>query len=205
LVRGKPAWTRSVTPRPLEMFGCRGRRGTAACDLRSRLPLHRRTRHQTVPTPVGEGQQGSEWLAQAKLIRLLERRGNRSQSPRVPARGIRLQDGQAECPLCRTLPRSPLTDSNRRPPPYHILVHATNGNRWQRFWLVWAVFRPDRFATGCHWLPPLCSINAPSSAAGSVMRSGVGGSCARDVESSVCPAERGSIGWVARLDERLRI
>src|SRR5207245_5241048 len=38
LVRGKPAWTKSVTPRPLEIFGCRGRGDTAACDVRSRLP-----------------------------------------------------------------------------------------------------------------------------------------------------------------------
>src|SRR5436190_21767112 len=48
------------------------------------------------------GQQGSEWLAQAKLIRLLERRGNRSESPRVPARDTRLRGGQAEGPICRT-------------------------------------------------------------------------------------------------------
>src|SRR5438034_3058060 len=29
--------------------------------------------------------------------------------------------------------QSPLTDSNRRPPPYHVLPDATGGSRWQRF------------------------------------------------------------------------
>jgi hypothetical protein len=32
--------------------------------------------------------------------------------------------------------QSPLTDSNRRPPPYHMVVHASNGSRRQRLWLV---------------------------------------------------------------------
>src|SRR5205823_459243 len=31
---------------------------------------------------------------------------------------------------------SPLTDSNRRPPPYHALLSATGRNPRQRFWLV---------------------------------------------------------------------
>src|SRR5687767_7590880 len=57
---------------------------------------------------------------------------------------------------------SPLTDSNRRPPPYHVIQSATGRNRWQRFWLVRAVFAAFPFATGCHWLRPLGSINAPS-------------------------------------------
>ena len=38
------------------------------------------------------------------------------------------------------LTRSPLPDSNRRLPPYHALGSATGRNRWQRFWLVLAVF-----------------------------------------------------------------
>jgi leucine-zipper of insertion element IS481 len=38
---------------------------------------------------------------------------------------------------------------------------ATGRNRWQRFWLVRAVFGAIPFATGCHRLRPLCSINAP--------------------------------------------
>jgi hypothetical protein len=59
---------------------------------------------------------------------------------------------------------SPLTDSNRRPPPYHAPRSATGRNRWQWFWLVEAVFGAFPFATGCHWLRPLCSITAPSSA-----------------------------------------
>jgi hypothetical protein len=31
----------------------------------------------------------------------------------------------------------------------------------QRFWLASAVFGACAFATGCHWLRPLGSINAP--------------------------------------------
>jgi hypothetical protein len=55
-----------------------------------------------------------------------------------------------------------LQDSNRRPPPFHALRSATGRNRRQRFWLVRAVFGARAFATGCHWLRPLGSINAPS-------------------------------------------
>jgi hypothetical protein len=50
------------------------------------------------------------------------------------------------------LARAPLTDSNRRPPPYHALRTATGRNRWQRFWLDSAGFGAVSFATGCHWL-----------------------------------------------------
>ena len=49
-------------------------------------------------------------------------------------------------------PESPLTDSNRRPPPYH------GRNRWQRSWLGGAVFRPlhlPPFAAGCARSAPL--------------------------------------------------
>jgi hypothetical protein len=60
-----------------------------------------------------------------------------------------------------SLRRSPLTDSNRRPSPYHFGGPATGRNPWQRFWLVRAVFGAIPFATGCHRLRPLCSINAP--------------------------------------------
>jgi hypothetical protein len=35
--------------------------------------------------------------------------------------------------------RSPLTDSNRRPPPYHAIQAADGGSRWQRFSLVQAI------------------------------------------------------------------
>jgi hypothetical protein len=58
---------------------------------------------------------------------------------------------------------SPLTDSNRRPPPYHADPVATGRNRRQRFWLESAVLGASAFATGCHWLRPLCSISAPRS------------------------------------------
>src|SRR5713226_6903935 len=43
-------------------------------------------------------------------------------------------------------------------PLYHALRSATGRNRWQRFWLVGAVFGAFPFATGCHWLRPLGSI-----------------------------------------------
>jgi hypothetical protein len=56
---------------------------------------------------------------------------------------------------------SPLTDSNRRPPPYHALRLATGRNPRQRFSLVSAVFGLFGFATGCQRLPPRGSIRAP--------------------------------------------
>jgi hypothetical protein len=46
-------------------------------------------------------------------------------------------------------------------PPYHAPRSATGRNPWQRFWLVRAVFGAIPFATGCHRLRPLCSINVP--------------------------------------------
>src|SRR5205823_5061290 len=58
--------------------------------------------------------------------------------------------------------RSPLTDSNRRPPPYHGSSEATGGSRWQRIWLAFAVHGSSRFAGGCHRLQPPGSIKAPS-------------------------------------------
>jgi hypothetical protein len=57
--------------------------------------------------------------------------------------------------------QSPLTDSNRRPPPYHLA--ATSRNPRQRFWLVRAASAPIRFATDCHRLQPRGSIKAASS------------------------------------------
>jgi hypothetical protein len=57
--------------------------------------------------------------------------------------------------------RSPLADSNRRPPPYHAPQSATGRNPRQRFWLDFAGYRFTAFATGRHLLPPPCSINAP--------------------------------------------
>jgi hypothetical protein len=62
--------------------------------------------------------------------------------------------------------QSPLTDSNRRPPPYHLTPAATSCNARQQIWLVSAVSRPARFAGACHWLRLLGSINAPSPSAG---------------------------------------
>ena len=67
--------------------------------------------------------------------------------------------------------QSPLTDSNRRPPPYHADPAATRRSPRQRFWLVSAVMEAAGFATGCHGLRPRGSIKAPSS----VVRSGYNG------------------------------
>jgi hypothetical protein len=58
--------------------------------------------------------------------------------------------------------QSPLTDSNRRPPPYHGTSHPTGGNPWQRFALVFAVSAPVPFAPDCQRLHPRGSIKAPS-------------------------------------------
>jgi hypothetical protein len=60
--------------------------------------------------------------------------------------------------------QSPLTDSNRRPPPYHGTSQATGGSRWQRIWPVFAVCGPERFAADCRRLQPRGSIKAPSAA-----------------------------------------
>jgi dihydrofolate reductase len=45
--------------------------------------------------------------------------------------------------------RSPPTDSNRRPPPYHQGSGATGRNPWQRIWLDFGVFAAVAFAAGC--------------------------------------------------------
>jgi hypothetical protein len=53
--------------------------------------------------------------------------------------------------------QSPLADSNRRPPPYHVICAASGGNPRQRFLPISAVVRAF-----CHRLRPLGSIKAPS-------------------------------------------
>jgi hypothetical protein len=66
---------------------------------------------------------------------------------------------RTEKPCCAGLLQSPLTDSNRRPPPYH--TQATGRNPRQRFSPVSAVFGAAPFASGCHRLQPRGSIKAP--------------------------------------------
>jgi hypothetical protein len=70
--------------------------------------------------------------------------------------------GGGSRPRLRAFSRSPLTDSNRRPPPYHFGVTATGRNPPQRFRLDFAALGAAAFANGCHWLRPLGSTNAPS-------------------------------------------
>ena len=104
------------------------------------------------------------------------RRGplSRASPRRTTSRGVAMPtvDVSGMCPGClanrqspsaylQALSVSPLTASNRRPPPYHAEVVATGGNQWQRFWLVCAVSRAFRVAIGCHWLHPRGSIKAP--------------------------------------------
>ena len=67
-----------------------------------------------------------------------------------------------EVPAKQAKSRSPLTDSNRRPPPYHALEMAMARNPRQRLRLVLGVSARSRFATGCHRLQPRGSIKAPS-------------------------------------------
>jgi hypothetical protein len=43
---------------------------------------------------------------------------------------------KAKAPRLRGFRESPLPDSNRRPPPYHVLLTATGRNPRQRFWLI---------------------------------------------------------------------
>jgi hypothetical protein len=61
--------------------------------------------------------------------------------------------------------RSPLPDSNRRPPPYHAIQTATGGSQWQRFGARSSHFRPFGEPNVCQRLRPLCSITVPSQSA----------------------------------------
>src|SRR5438874_8489035 len=70
-----------------------------------------------------------------------------------------LKNEKSRCP---GFLQSPLTDSNRRPPPYHGTSQATGGSRWQRISLVFAISRAGRVAADCHGLQPRGSIKAPS-------------------------------------------
>ncbi len=57
--------------------------------------------------------------------------------------------------------KSPLTDSNRRPPPYHRSSRVTERSRAQRFPPRFRGFGGERVAVGCAGLRPLCSTTAP--------------------------------------------
>src|SRR5437773_4799756 len=60
---------------------------------------------------------------------------------------------------------SPLTDSNRRPPPYHAIKTATGGSQWKRFRASSGQFPVFVEPNLCHRLRPLCSITVPSQSA----------------------------------------
>jgi hypothetical protein len=79
----------------------------------------------------------------------------------VPAKRLNLAEaGNATCPVAGLF-SSPLTDANRRPPPYHGTTQATGRNPRQRFSLGWAVLEAVPFASDCHGLRPLGSTKAP--------------------------------------------
>jgi hypothetical protein len=114
---------------------------------------------------------GGRWVdAGAQARKAARRHGFQASRKRLSAGGGRSVDTEATTSrdagrrkglISRNF-ASPLTDSNRRPPPYHGTPQATDGSRWQRIWLVSAVFRGLRFASDCHGLRPLGSISAPS-------------------------------------------
>src|SRR5918996_5465396 len=60
------------------------------------------------------------------------------------------------------LSKSPLTDSNRRPPSLPFWGHGNWSQPTATVFARLSRFRPLPFATDCHWLRPLGSINAPS-------------------------------------------
>jgi len=66
---------------------------------------------------------------------------------------------------CAGLSRSPLPDSNRRPPPYHAIQTATGGSQWQRFGASSSHFGASGGPNLCHPLRPLCSTTVPSQSA----------------------------------------
>src|SRR5439155_6889988 len=83
---------------------------------------------------------------------VLDREARRHWSGPQSARAVHL----------RGFRKSPLPDSNRRPPPYHAIQRAAGGSRWQRFGVSSSHFRPFRELNLCPRLRPLCSITVPS-------------------------------------------
>src|SRR5206468_6844938 len=96
-------------------------------------------------------------------VRSFMRAARERQREPANARGFQAFSNQtSENADLQALRESPLTDSNRRPPPYHGTSQATGGNRSQRFSLVSAALVTPRFAHDCHRLQPRGSIKAPS-------------------------------------------
>ena len=120
-------------------------------------------------------------------------RGIRPAAPRPPF--LQLQE-----PCGISL--SPLTDSNRRPPPHHQVQAATNGNPPQRIRLVTAGSGRCAFATDCHWLRPLGSTNAPFWRRESLMRNEGSSHLPSSGQCMTRSVERGSIGSLARIAPR---
>jgi hypothetical protein len=115
-------------------------------------------------TPSRLGRCSMERAQQADLQALFEGVASSIALPMVMRRCSAVLGEATKIPDFRGsfLCRSPLTDSNRRPPPYHAVPAATGRNPRQRFWRSFAVSGGVPFAAVCHRLRPLCSINAPS-------------------------------------------
>lgn len=79
----------------------------------------------------------------------------------VPTPYDALARWKTEAPHLREFCESPLTDSNCRPPPYHRLSNGSQP-RATVFLAVCALSAAVPFATDCHRLQPLGSINATS-------------------------------------------
>jgi GNAT superfamily N-acetyltransferase len=121
---------------------------------------------------------GAGWLGSAATLEQRRRRG--AQSALLAARvehalalgvttlvtDIAAAPGEAPGPSHRNIVRaatsgSPLTDSNRQPPPYHPGLPATGRNYRRLVVKEPRVFRSDGVAVIAGVLRPLCSTNAP--------------------------------------------
>ena len=74
--------------------------------------------------------------------------------PKLPCRSGFMEGLEHKRACLQVFIGSPLTDSNRRPPPYHGTSQATGRNPRQQFSLVFAASGAGRI---CHWLPPVAT------------------------------------------------
>jgi hypothetical protein len=130
------------------------------------------TRGGAVGSPARTAEWSPSWSCRLGAIQQSFRRMRPFRT--LPARVLNLRApyplhaGSCKCSGNRkrhfaALLQSPLTDSNRRPPPYHALRAAPGRNPRQRFWHDLAPVADTRLAADCHCLQPRGSIKAPSS------------------------------------------
>ena len=135
-------------------------------DLVDREPLllcWERFSQTTSPTHRGPPAHGGPPRCRRRLFmpRTWSRRGTGDRFWGQVGSDGRTMPGQEKGPFAGPL-LSPLTDSNRRSPPYHALRNRCRGLPSAANRLASAVLGVIRFATGCHWLRPAGSINAQS-------------------------------------------